>query len=157
MESENNHAVRDKYRRAAERCACFHFRKASRAVTQLYDEVLQPTGLRSTQLVILIAISLHEQISPARLARELVMDRSTLVRNLKPLEKRGLVSTRPGKDRRTRTIELTELGEGELTRAIPYWEKAQEHFERNLGEQHWEEMLRGLSSAVTISRERPRS
>jgi hypothetical protein len=63
---------------AAASCACFNFRKASRAVTQRFDELLQPTGLRSTQLVVLIAVAVSDSPGVATLARALVMDRSTL-------------------------------------------------------------------------------
>ena len=135
---------------AAGSCACFQFRKASRAITQHFDEILQPTGLRSTQLVILLALALNDDVSPAGLARQLVMDRSTLVRNLKPLEKRGLVVSRPGKDRRTRSVYLTESGRLELSQAIPYWEKAQGEFLRNLGGS-WEKLQVGLEAAVRAS------
>src|SRR5438552_6327728 len=76
---------------AARTCACFNFRKASRSVTQLFDQILAPTGLRSTQLVILVTGQLLGPSSIARLARELVMDRSTLTRNLKPLLAMGLL------------------------------------------------------------------
>jgi hypothetical protein len=77
---------------AAAVCACFNFRKASRAVTQHFDEQLQPTGLRSTQLVILLAVAVYESSGMAELARALVMDRSTLTRNLRPLINQGLLT-----------------------------------------------------------------
>src|SRR5215470_6852850 len=66
-------------------CACFNFRKASRTVTQLFDQILAPIGLRSTQLVILVAAQALGPCGLARLARELVMDRSTITRNIHPL------------------------------------------------------------------------
>ena len=81
----------------ARTCACFNFRKASRSVTQLFDQMLAPTGLRSTQLVILITGELLGPSSIARLARELVMDRSTLTRNLKPLLSMGLLQILDGR------------------------------------------------------------
>jgi DNA-binding MarR family transcriptional regulator len=137
---------------AAKSCACFQFRKASRAVTQHYDEILQPTGLRSTQLVILLAIVLNPDISPAGLARQLVMDRSTLVRNLKPLEKRGLIVSEPGRDRRTRSVNLTESGQNDLARALPYWNRAQKELLEGLGQDMWQGLQKGLESAVQASR-----
>ena len=92
-------------------CACFNFRKASRAVTQLYDEALQPSGLRATQLVILLSAAVNPGLGISKLARELVMDASTLNRNLKPLEKRGLISVDDSKDGRRRLVSLTAKGQ----------------------------------------------
>lgn len=137
---------------AAASCACFNFRKAARAVTQFFDETLQPCGLRSTQLVILLATYLYESASVAQLARELVVDRSTLTRNLKPLEKQNLVRVITGTDRRTRLVELTPEGEAALLKAVPLWEKAQTQFVSRLGETRWRDMLANLSAAVDLAR-----
>src|SRR5947209_7151029 len=67
-------------------CACSNVRKAARAVTQLFDEVLQPSGLRSTQFTLLVAVALMDEAPVTELAGALVMDRTTFTRNLKPLE-----------------------------------------------------------------------
>ncbi len=71
-------------------CACFHLRQASRVVTQLYDETLRPTGILGTQLPLLVALRLHGELTVHGLAKALVMDRTTLTRNLKPLQREGL-------------------------------------------------------------------
>jgi DNA-binding MarR family transcriptional regulator len=134
--------------RAAVSCACFNFRKASRAVTQQFDELLQSTGLRSTQLVVLIAVAVSESPGVASLARDLVMDRSTLTRNLRPLVKQGLVKVRLGKDRRTRVVEMTPRGSDVLAEALPVWEDAQNRFVAQLGEDRWQELLSLLSMTV---------
>src|SRR5262245_59248744 len=111
----------------ARTCACFNFRKASRSVTQLFDQTLAPTGLRSTQLVILITGVLLGPSSIARLARELVMDRSTLTRNLKPLLAAGFLRfTRP-EGGRHKAVEVTEEGRVALGKAAPFWHRAQTH------------------------------
>lgn len=133
---------------AANHCACFNFRKASRAVTQLFDDALQPTGLRSTQLVILIAAAVFDAVSVSRLARELVMDRSTLTRNLRPLERRGLIALAPGKDERTRLVALTSAGKKQLSAALPVWEQAQTRFQEKLGAARWKSLLQGLTATV---------
>ena len=91
MRSDIPEIDRAKLAEMARTCACFNFRKASRSVTQLFDQILAPTGLRSTQLVILMTGQLLGPSSIARLARELVMDRSTLTRNLKPLLNLGML------------------------------------------------------------------
>ena len=75
-----------------ESCACLNVRKAARAITQLFDEVLQPTGLRSTQFPLLVTVALLGEAPVTQLAEELVMDRTTLARNLKPLESQGLLT-----------------------------------------------------------------
>lgn len=137
---------------AAATCACFNLRKASRAVTQHFDEALQPSGLRSTQLVVLLAVALYEGISPARLAREMIMDRSTLLRNLRPLESRGLLQTTAGKDRRSRAVRLTPLGKKTLIQTIPLWEAAQERFENNVGPERWRRLVNDLAETVAATR-----
>src|SRR6201999_2569058 len=91
-------------------CACFNFRKASRSVTQLFDQILAPIGLRSTQLTILITGRLLGPSSIARVARELVMDRSTLTRNLKPLLTMGLLKLSKPVSGKHKSVELTEEG-----------------------------------------------
>jgi DNA-binding MarR family transcriptional regulator len=136
---------------AATTCACFNFRKASRAVTQLFDDALQPTGLRSTQLVILIAAAVFDSLAVSRLARELVMDRSTLTRNLRPLERRGLLRLAPGKDVRTRLVVLTPAGREALVRALPVWEKTQHRFQEQLGHGRWKELLASLNATVQVA------
>jgi DNA-binding MarR family transcriptional regulator len=136
---------------AATNCACFNFRKASRAVTQLFDDALQPTGLRSTQLVILIAAAVFEGVSVSRLAKELVMDRSTLTRNLRPLERRGLILLESGKDERTRLVRLTPAGQTNLAAALPVWERAQLQFQEKLGDERWKQLLASLGATVEVA------
>lgn len=134
--------------RAVATCACFNFRKASRAVTQQFDELLQPTGLRSTQLVVLIAAAVSDSPGVAALARALVMDRSTLTRNLRPLIKQGLLKVKLGKDRRTRLVEMTPHGRETLNAALPVWQDAQNRFVAQLGEDRWQQLLSLLSTTV---------
>lgn len=136
---------------AATTCACFNFRKASRAVTQLFDEALQPTGLRSTQLVILIAAAVFDVPSVSRLARELVMDRSTLTRNLRPLERRRLLTLVTGKDVRSRLVVLTPAGREALAKALPVWEDAQQRFQDQIGAKRWGHLLESLTITVQVA------
>ncbi len=89
----------------------------------MFDQALAPTGLRSTQLVILIAAYVLE-CGAAQFARELIMDRSTLARNLRPLAQQGLLRLATARGR-SRVVELTPRGKLALVKAIPYWEKAQ--------------------------------
>ena len=78
-------------------CACYKVRKAARAVTKLYEEVLRPVGLRATQFSLLMATRVLGPVTVVKLAQVMVMDRTTLTRNLQILEKRGLITIKPGK------------------------------------------------------------
>jgi len=88
-------------------CACSNVRNAARAVTQLFDELLQPTGLRSTQFTLLVAVARLREAPVTQLSRALVMDRTTLARNLKPLESLRLLTVEAGTDRRRHLVRLT--------------------------------------------------
>jgi DNA-binding MarR family transcriptional regulator len=111
-------------------------RKASRRVSQMYDAALAPVGLKSTQFAILSTIAQRAQDPPTmrELADALVMDRSTLGQNLRPLERDRLVAWEPSDaDRRRKLVGLTEEGRAKYARARPLWRAAQEHFERTVG------------------------
>lgn len=133
-------------------CACFNFRKASRAVTQLYDEALQPSGLRSTQLVILLSAAVNPGLGISKLARELVMDASTLNRNLKPLEKRGLISVEDSKDGRRRLVTLTAKGQDAIQSAVPLWNDAQSKLVAQFGSQRFKDLLKMMGNLVSMAR-----
>jgi DNA-binding MarR family transcriptional regulator len=125
-------------------CACFNVRKAARLVTQQYDEMLQGTGLRATQLSILVVIALKGPITMSELAKVLVMDQTTLTRNLTPLEKQGLVQRVPGTDRRTRSVSLTPKGVTTVVNALPLWKQAQTKVLRTFGQTRFERLLSDL-------------
>ena len=130
-------------------CVCLRLRKASRLVTRTYDDVLRPVGLRSTQLPILVALSLTHSATMSALADQLVMDRTTLTRNLRPLEERGLIEVVAGEDRRTREVKLTTQGQEAVAKAIPLWDKAQGHVVEALGEGRWQELHDSLSQLLS--------
>lgn len=132
-------------------CACFNLRKASRSVTQFYDEMLQPTGLRSTQVVVLTAIYAEKDLSLSRLARELVMSPSTLSRNLAPLKREGLVEAKRHGTRGI-SLRLTRKGEKSLEKALPYWEAAQSRFVEIVGEEGWNELNQRLARTLAATR-----
>ncbi len=137
---------------AATTCACFNFRKASRAVTQLFDEALQPTGLRSTQFVILVSIFLDEPATVPAMAKKMVMDRTTLSRNLKPLEAAGLIESGPSTGGRTKLYRVTADGQKLAAEALPLWRSAQERFVAQIGQRKWGSMIDSLSSAIDAAR-----
>jgi len=131
-------------------CTCFNLRKATRTVTQLFDDAMQPTGLRATQFTLLAAIASFGSVAIRELAQKLVMDRTTLTRNLKPLEAQKLVKIVPGQDRRTRTLSLTDKGRKTLKKAMPYWERAQSEVIERLTPKRWKALLKSLDSTLRI-------
>ncbi len=135
-------------------CALTNLRKAMRSATQMYDEALAPSGLRSTQYSVLAAIRLRDGVSMSHLAHQLVMDRTTLTRNLKPLEREGLIRIAAGRDARTRLIALTDAGREALQEAAPLRMAAQRTVEEALGETRYAALLDGLRGVVQVATER---
>lgn len=132
-------------------CACGNLRKAARAVTQLYDEALRPSGLRATQLALLVAIRVGGPVTVKHLAEATVADRTTLTRNLRPLEKEGLIRIEPGEDRRERIVTLTSRGQKAIADAIPLWEKAQARVTKRFGHERFRRLLSDLSTIVVVA------
>lgn len=133
-------------------CTCNNLRKAARAVTQYYDEVLRPSGVRATQFSLLSAIKQFGTVSIGALAEESVMDRTTLTRNLKLLEDEGLVTIAPGADARVREVSLTPAALEKLAVATRYWRKAQAEMATRMGTEGIRHLLRALSGAVEATR-----
>ncbi|MHC4550295.1 MAG: MarR family winged helix-turn-helix transcriptional regulator [Planctomycetota bacterium] len=122
-------------------------------MTQLFDGVLQPSGLRSTQFVILVAIQVDQTVRLPDLARTLNVDRSTLTRNLQPLERSGLLKTMPSRNGRASLVRLTAKGRRLLERTVPLWEEAQTRFESQLGTRRWKALLGDLTKVVDAAHE----
>ena len=133
-------------------CVCGSLRKAARAVTQLYDGMLRPTGLRVTQFGILGTTMAIEPVTVTRLAGATVTDRTTLTRNLKLLEKQGLIRVNSGNDRRERKVTLTDRGREAVIKAYPLWQKAQRDVVKLLGEERWKVLQQELSAVVSLTR-----
>jgi DNA-binding MarR family transcriptional regulator len=107
-------------------CVCATLRRAARAITAAYDAALAPSGLRITQFSILRRLARLGPLPVTRLAAEAALDRSTMGRNLNPLERRGLVRIKVGNaDQRERIAHLTAAGEAAIAAALPHWRKAQ--------------------------------
>ncbi len=136
----------------AANCACLNLRKATRAVSQMYDEILKPSGLKVTQFSVLATVAAQGPASMTALSRTLVMDRTTLTRNLKPLLDRSLVKVGKGNDRRQRPIAITRKGEDILARAMPFWRQANEHIVGGVGAARWQGMSRLLEETIRLSR-----
>jgi len=115
-------------------CNCLALRQAARHVTQFYDQVLAPSGLRTTQFSILAKLCRLEPLTINSLAKDLVMDRTTLGRNILPLQRDGLIAAVRGTgDRRSKELHLTKAGEGRLRTATRLWARAQSRFEAVFG------------------------
>ncbi len=134
-------------------CACANLRKAVRAVSQLYDDAFRPIGLRATQLGLLGATGMLGPLTINRLAEAIVMDRTTLTRNLRPLQKQGLLRIRPGKDRREREVSITKRGEIILAKGYPLWKKAQGKVVKGLGQERVNRLLKDLSAVVYVAQQ----
>jgi len=115
-------------------CTCLRLRKAARRVSQIYDHALEPCGLTVTQYGLLGHIGVLDGVGVGALAAKLVMDPTTLTRNLKPLLQQGFVVLAPDRrDRRARRLYLTAAGRRTLRRAKPAWADAQLQLETALG------------------------
>lgn len=129
-------------------CMCANFRRASRALTQLYEQALRPLGLRATQFTILQVLSQAGEVSQGQLGAMLAMDSTTLTRTLAIMERHGWIAERRGEDRRERRLRLAKAGETQLSRALPAWEKVQARLRRRVGEEAWKD-LRQLTNQLT--------
>jgi len=131
-------------------CICANLRRAARAVTQLYEEELRPTGLSSTQFTILQALSFAGELTQGRVGEVLAMDSTSLTRTLAIMSRHGWVEKRRGEDRREWRLGLSRAGEKQLNAALPLWERAQSRLRQKLGRSQSNELSR-LMNHVTNS------
>jgi DNA-binding MarR family transcriptional regulator len=134
-----------------ENCACFNVRKTARVLTQEYDQFITPSGLKTTQFTALAVIDRLGPIMITDLAKAMEIERTSLTRNLKLIEKNGFIKTRPGEDARSRIVELTEAGGEKLEEAQVLWKNIQSRIVKNFGEERFaflRDELAALRSAV---------
>ena len=131
-------------------CVCNKTRTAARVVTRLYDEALRPVRLRATQFALLVALGDEGAMSIAALAKLMAMDRSTLTRNLRPLEVGGLVARGDEGWRRSKSVEITANGRVRLRQGLPLWRSAQSEVLRKLGPSSWSRVHAGLELLAGI-------
>jgi DNA-binding MarR family transcriptional regulator len=129
-------------------CMCASLRRASRALTQLYEEALRPTGLRVTQFTVLQTLSLAGEVTQKELGQILAMDSTTLTRTLTIMGRHGWIAKRRGEDRREWRMRLSKAGETQFKKALPHWEKAQKQLRRQLGEDLSDNLMK-LTQKVT--------
>ena len=135
-------------------CVCGNLRKASRLISQIYDEFLKPSGLKATQSALLMTIKGLERVNVSKLAKWTITDRTTVTRNLKLLENKGLVKIEPGENQRERVVTITDKGIDALLSAYPFWEEAQHHVAEIIGENKSNLIVKDLSDMVSMLRKR---
>jgi len=134
-----------------EDCDCFVIRSAARHVTQLYDQFLAPVGLHLTQFSILAKLKSLGPMTITGLAKKMIMDRTTLSRNVLPLERDGLIKIEESAaDGRAKELHLTKAGEVRLQAGCEAWERAQARFEDRFGAKRAED-FRAMLRAVVAS------
>jgi DNA-binding MarR family transcriptional regulator len=134
-------------------CNCSFLRSATRALSQAYDEVLRPSGLRMTQFSMLSRAAAVGEMPVGELADLMAMDRTTLGRNLQPLEREGLIEIKVGVDRRERLVVVTQAGKKALNLAMPLWESIHQRFESKFGKRDAKALRDSLKRIVSIGRE----
>jgi DNA-binding MarR family transcriptional regulator len=136
-------------------CNCFALRSAARHITQLYDQFLAPSGLRSTQFSVLAKLRRLGPLTINELAKVMVTDRTTLGRNIRPLQRDGWIRVEPtASDRRAKKLHLTKTGEQRLQAALKAWSQAQAKFETAFGPKRAADM-RALLRGVVASEFNP--
>lgn len=128
-------------------CACANLRRATRAVTQLYEVELRPMKLRITQLSILKALATVPEARQSGLAYAMGLDSTTLTRTLANLRRKGYVAVQRGRDRRERILSLTEKGKAKVDQLAPYWDRAQKRVREAMGKEY--DQLQGLLHHLT--------
>jgi DNA-binding MarR family transcriptional regulator len=134
-------------------CACTTLRKATRAVTRMYDDAMAQTGMSIVQFSILRAIARHGSVPLMQLANQMVMERTTLYRALKPIEARGWVAI-ADTDGRAKLASLTQAGRDAVAEATGAWETAESMLRGRIGAGEWTRIEASLSNLVAVAKER---
>lgn len=142
--------ISEVYPKRSSPCNCMNIRRASRAVTQFYDEVLKPSGITIAQLSLLRHLEIAEPVTISELAKMMRIDRTTLNRNMKPLAYTGLIAINPGKDSRTRQVMLTDAGKDAVAKAWALWGEAQASLKEYLGENDLARLIKLLSKLEAL-------
>jgi len=135
---------------SASPCTCGRLRRAARALTQLYDDLMAPSGLRVTQYSLLNTLATRGTSRMSDLARMLLLDRTALSRTLDPLVDRGYVAIVPGRDARTREISLTRNGAKAVRSAKPHWRRAQAHVAAQIGAPRLDALISTLAEVEKL-------
>ena len=130
-------------------CLCASLRKASRVITKLYDKHLHPSGLKITQFSLLANISRNPGVTVSELADIMVMEQTTMTRNLKVLEKQGYLEIKEsGHDKRAKSILISKAGKEKFQKARPFWIEAQKKLEADLGKLGFDVFMQSLNTVT---------
>ena len=129
-------------------------RNATRAVSRMYEDFLRDEGLNGTQFSLLSLIRAGKELSISTLGRAMALDRTSITRALAPLERDGLIRSRPGADKRIRIVSLTNKGRKLVEDAEPKWRQAQEALMQTIGEDRWRAMRTLLRDTTRMVRHR---
>jgi DNA-binding MarR family transcriptional regulator len=133
---------------------CAGLRRASRALTQFYEEELRSAGLRATQFTVLQVLSFVGELTQGELGRMLAMDSTTLTRTLKIMNRHGWIGRRRGSDRREWRLRLSKAGVVQLRRALPRWEKVQTQLRLQFGEGQWDALTKLINNVTNAVAEK---
>jgi DNA-binding MarR family transcriptional regulator len=125
-------------------CACASARRVARLLTQMYDARLRRAGLEAPQFALLIALREHGPSSQAEMGRLHGLDKTTVSRNVKGLQRRGWIARASGQGTRDRVFELTASGRHQLAAALPEWRKAQQELRAGMTAKEWDAMFRAF-------------
>jgi DNA-binding MarR family transcriptional regulator len=134
-------------------CASFNFRRAARAVTRLFDDGFHHSGLRSTQFAILIAVAKAQPVSISQLSDLLIIDRTTLTRSLRLLQKQGFLAVARRLVKRQRYVTLAEKGVECLAAGLPEWRKTQKRFVAAIGAEYWGALRTELERMADVAKD----
>ena len=132
-------------------CLCSSFRRTARALSQVYEEAMRPTGLRITQFTILQALARTGEVKQGRLGEILVMDSTSLTRTLRIMRQQGWIAERRGEDQRERWLKLSKAGEAKLKIATATWEKVQARLQAKLGESGWKSLMQWTNQVTGMA------
>ena len=133
-------------------CACASLRRASRAVTQLYESAFRGSGLRATQFTLMQVLERRGEMMQSQLGDVLALDSTTLSRTLQPLRRRGWIRVHEGADRRERYWAITPRGKTQLDRVRPRWLEAQSKLQQRIGGERWSALLESLTQVANSAR-----
>ena len=139
----------DRFAPSGFECVCGNMRMATRAVTAIYNRHLRPAGQQATHMTVLWAVVAKREATVKDLAQTIVMDQTTLLRNLRILHRRGLVSMTVGDDRRQRIVAVTPAGRDQFAAALPHWQRAQKEIDAALGQGGVQSMNKKLLKLVS--------
>ncbi len=143
--------MKKNYNKKSSPCHCINIRRASTSITSFYDEKLKSCGLTVNQFSLLRYLKFYGGLSVSDLALEMRLDRSTLVRTLKPLEEKGLVADTSEKGTRNRELTLTNKGTDLLSKAEPLWMETQKFITQYIGEDEMNLLKKVLSKMENLA------